>query len=132
MSSSSIKFCDLCDNIMFLLHNNQGKLEYRCRNCNFYEHVDENHSHIVSETKIGEDQDASYKQYITPNIRHDVTLPRVNNIMCPNKKCPHYLQEGKQEVIYIKYDQINMKYLYFCCNCDGFWRNNSNDNQDHR
>jgi hypothetical protein len=26
-------------------------------------------------------------------------------------------------VIYIKYDFINMKYLYHCCHCEHFWKN---------
>ncbi len=30
----------------------------------------------------------------------------------------------KSEVIYIKYDSINMKYLYICSNCGTSWKNN--------
>ena len=29
----------------------------------------------------------NYKLYINPYIKYDPTLPRVNNLVCPNNKC---------------------------------------------
>jgi hypothetical protein len=54
------------------------------------------------------------------NIKHDQTLPRVSNIECPNKACPKP-KESPNEVIVIKYDQINMGFIYCCEHCDQFW-----------
>ncbi len=33
-------------------------------------------------------------------------------------------EKPKKEVIYIKYDSINMKYLYICANCGTSWKKN--------
>jgi len=33
-------------------------------------------------------------------------------------------EKPKKEVIYIKYDNINMKYLYICANCGTSWKKN--------
>lgn len=35
------------------------------------------------------------------------------------KKCP----KPEKEVIFIKYDKANMRYLYYCCYCDTNWKN---------
>lgn len=69
------------------------------------------------------DQDmSSYKHFMTPYIKYDTTLPRVKNIKCANTSCKNKDPE-KQEVLYIKYDNVNMKYLYYCCHCEHFWKN---------
>jgi len=71
-----------------------------------------------------DDDTQSYKKYQTVNIKYDMTLPRVSNIPCPNK-CQDSLPEEEKkdpEVILIKYDPTGMKYLYFCCHCDHFWK----------
>jgi hypothetical protein len=73
---------------------------------------------IVSDKKYSNDS-ANLNSYLTPNIKYDLTLPRVSNIVCPNDSC----KPNANEVIYIKYDHANMKYLYFCCHCDHFWKN---------
>ena len=26
-----------------------------------------------------------------------------------------------KEIIYLRYDDTNMKYIYLCCNCDNSW-----------
>ena len=46
----------------------------------------------------------------------DPTLPRVSNIKCPNDNC-----EDETEVIYVRYDDINMKFVYICSECDTIW-----------
>jgi hypothetical protein len=33
-------------------------------------------------------------------------------------------EKPRKEVIYIKYDSINMKYLYICANCGTSWKKN--------
>ena len=51
----------------------------------------------------------------------DPTLPRVDNIDCPNKDCESQSHPEK-EVAYIKYDQTNMKYVYLCILCRQAWK----------
>jgi hypothetical protein len=86
-----------------------------CKNCNFS--ITENYSKsakTVIENKFHDDH-GNYSQYVTPYIVYDSTLPRVNNIKCVNK------DHKDDEVIVIKYDQANMKYLYYCVHCEVFW-----------
>jgi DNA-directed RNA polymerase subunit M/transcription elongation factor TFIIS len=61
-------------------------------------------------------------QFMTPNIANDPTLPRVNNIPCPNPSCTRAADQANR-VIYVKYDDRNMLYVYFCEHCQHFWRN---------
>ena len=56
----------------------------------------------------------------------DQTLPRVYNIPCPNKQCKTNEKDYKNpaEIIYMRYDDANMKYTYICTTCDTKWTNN--------
>ena len=112
-----MKFCKVCDNMLYIEVTEEQNLKYYCKNCNFNEiHQVEAESTVISEKTYTNDL-ANLSSYINPNIKYDLTLPRVSNIACPECK------PTDNEVIYIKYDQRNMKYLYFCCKCEHFWRN---------
>lgn len=121
-----MKFCPTCENMLYISVTSDNKLKNYCKNCAYNEIMDDNTAALVTSTVIGEDV-ASYKQYMTKNIKYDMTLPRVNNIKCPNSDCPTNDSKVKNpkdnEVIYIKYDQTNMLYLYYCCDCEHFWKN---------
>ena len=113
-----MKFCDICDNMMYH-HVEKGdtSLKLYCKNCNFESiEVAENQKSICIATKNFASDVNSYKNYMTTYIKYDPSLPRVNNIKCPSCK------PEKNEVIYLKYDHDNMRYLYFCCNCEHFWK----------
>ena len=112
-----MKFCSFCDNMLYMKINENKDLLYYCKNCNS-ESVQkkEGGSVCVIEDKNVDDV-AKYTQYINKNIKYDPTLPRVNNINCPS--CT---PTSPKEVIYIKYDFLNMKYLYYCCNCESFFK----------
>lgn len=131
-----MKFCDVCQNMLYVSTNDERGLVLYCKNCNFTKTFDYDKGSIQL-THVGEQSDEappppdtcitainysddarSYKQFLTPHIKYDMTLPRVNNIPCP-KQCS---KDGEGEVIYIKYDQENMKYLYYCCKCEHFWK----------
>ena len=62
--------------------------------------------------------------FVNPYIKYDPTLPRVNNIKCTNKDCNSKKNKLQNEVIYIKYDSKNMKYLYVCETCGETWKQN--------
>jgi hypothetical protein len=68
------------------------------------------------------DDDTNYKQYISKYLKYDPTLPRVNNISCPKSECPSKSGDKDVEVIVVKYDSANMKYMYYCTSCDTFWK----------
>lgn len=99
---------------------NGSKLLHKCKNCSYECEVDYATSAVcvVSNSVAGEK--ASYNRYMSKYIKFDPTLPRVKNIVCVNEKCTKKSDQDN-EIIYIKYDYKNLKYLYFCCHCDEFW-----------
>jgi aspartate carbamoyltransferase regulatory subunit len=57
----------------------------------------------------------------------DPTLPRIYTVKCPNDACKTNASDESDaktptEVIYIRYDDANLKYLYICTTCDHVWR----------
>ena len=54
----------------------------------------------------------------------DPTLPRINRIPCPNAECDTNTKETPREIIYIRYDDTNIKYMYLCSTCDYVWKTN--------
>ena len=66
----------------------------------------------------------------------DPTLPRVSKILCPNSDCKtnhgsskasDSPESGEREIIYLRYDAVNIKYVYLCSTCDTVWKNNENN-----
>ncbi len=97
------------------------KLQYFCRNCGqSVDGDDTDTKSCISRTNYTDDQ-GSYQQYATPYIKYDPTLPRVSNISCPNTKCKRK-PEQPGDVIYVKYDGNNMRFLYHCTYCETFWK----------
>lgn len=113
-----MRFCEICQNMLYLTEE-ENNLKLYCKNCNFstIEKSNDENNITIATKKLGIDK-LNFKSYMTPNIVYDVTLPRVNNIKCPSVDC----KPEQNEVIYVKYDHDNMKYLYCCCNCRTFWR----------
>jgi len=113
-----MKFCDICENMLYMEVIDTNHLEYYCKNCNHrVAHDDKDSGSVCVSTKNLIDDSTSFKNFMSPYTKLDQTLPRVNNIKCPNIEC----KPGEDEVIYIKYDHMNMKYLYACVKCNHFW-----------
>lgn len=115
-----MKFCDICHNFAYIQLDKDNRLQYHCKNCDNIMKNDEDHSICVTENNYTYDN-ANYKQFINKYLKHDPTLPRVTNVACPNKNCTKPSTEPN-EVIYVKYDSMNMKYMYHCVYCDHFWK----------
>jgi len=111
-----MKFCDTCHNMLYISVE-EDNLKHYCKNCNFS--TTDNYAtraECIVETNHDVCESGNYKQYMSKYIKYDPTLPRVNNIDCPS------CSTKPNKVIYIKYDHVNMKYLYYCCHCEHFWR----------
>ena len=50
------------------------------------------------------------------------TLPRINKILCPNSECTTNTKNTEREIIYLRYDDVNIKYIYVCSTCDSVWK----------
>jgi hypothetical protein len=122
-----MKFCGFCDNMMYIDLDENSKMNYFCKSCNNREEVDENTSICILDNNYIDDE-TNYQQYLNKHIKHDPTLPRVTNIECPNKKCSRSKNQHN-EVIIIKYDFTNMKFLYCCEYCSKFWKSEKNEHK---
>ena len=118
-----MKFCDMCNNMLYVNIDNDKNMIYYCKNCNNKEVIDKDQGSIcvIDDNKLTDE--LKYSQYINKYIKFDPTLPRVNNIICPNESCIKKSSD-ENEVIYIKYDFTDMKYIYKCAYCDHFWTKN--------
>ena len=121
-------FCNVCSNMYYLklVNDNCDKLTYYCRNCG-----DVNTDLIDTNKCILKEKLSKTSSNISINVNKytklDVTLPRISYIKCPNDKCESNTEEfdpKNREIIYIRYDDINMKYLYLCSHCDTTWKTN--------
>ncbi len=91
-----------------------------CRNCG---HSDFEKPGLVMETVIQEKAAETFSVVLNEYTKKDPRLPHLNNLKCPNQTCPSRQAGGPQsDIIYIKYDIQNMKYLYICTHCDQQWR----------
>ena len=58
-----------------------------------------------------------------PYILNDPTLPKLKTMKCVNPDCETNHEGAEPEVIYIKYNHLNLKYLYICTKCKTSWKN---------
>ena len=123
-------FCPKCGNMYYLQlkKDDEDKLIYYCRNCgNEDESLESNLTNLyVSKTDIKKEM--NYKTSINQYTKLDPTLPRITNIDCPNPDCDCNKTESKsdeplaqKEILYIRYDDANMKFVYLCAVCDTVW-----------
>ena len=124
-------FCETCGNMFYirLMSSEDNNLIYYCRKCgNENNNLGKNPKNIcVSKTHLTSGN-ISYKNIINKFTKLDPTLPRINNIKCPNDGCTSNLEKEnenykKNEIIYVRYDDKNMKFIYLCSNCDNIWKN---------
>lgn len=124
-----MKFCQVCENMLYIsiskVDEDVMKLTYSCKHCGFATFADDlgegsGDSSVVLSTDYSDDQTV-YKQFVSPYIANDPTLPRTSDIACPNGGCPK-AADAENEVIFVKYDPVNLKYLYHCMHCRTFWK----------
>ena len=114
-----MKFCKHCDNMLYLKLVDEDtedstikKPKYICNNCNNHNEYDKNDNSCLFKIDYNLDN-IKKSSFINPFIYEDITLPRAEGIKCPNENCP----KAKSEIIYIKYDNENMKFIYICLDC---------------
>jgi DNA-directed RNA polymerase subunit M/transcription elongation factor TFIIS len=103
--------------------DNPNKLVYYCRNCGNEDQIITNDTVTVSKTIIKKTEQ-SFGHIINKYTKLDPTLPRISNILCPNADCSTNTDDKEREIIYIRYDDVNMKYVYLCSECDTVWHTN--------
>ena len=121
-------FCNNCENMLYIRLSDEesesNKLIYSCRNCGNTEDTFTSKNICVLENSY-KNTESNIKQDINEYTKFDPTLPRINNIKCPNQACSSN-REGAtladKEVIYLRVDDVNMNYVYICAKCDTIWK----------
>lgn len=116
-------FCDKCSNMYYIRINEDdpNKLVYYCQKCGNEDALLASQNVCVSRTQIKKSEQ-SFNHIINKYTKFDPTLPRINNILCPDPNCPTNSNGKDREIIYIRYDDTNMKYVYLCSDCDTVWQ----------
>ena len=114
-------FCPTCRYYLYLDQNDKT-LRRICRNCGYQ--TEDKKGGLILEIDLKQKTSEGYKILMNEFTKKDPTLPHVNTIKCPKQECISNQpgQESKREVIYIRYDDINMKYIYVCAHCDTMWK----------
>jgi DNA-directed RNA polymerase subunit M/transcription elongation factor TFIIS len=121
-------FCAVCRNMYYLKLTDGGEgLTHYCRHCG---HEDPNltaKDACVSTTQFKRSEQ-KYAHAVNQYTKLDPTLPRTRLIRCPTQACPSNAPPSEdgasapdREVLYIRYDDVSMKYLYMCVHCDTMW-----------
>ncbi len=128
-----MKFCTECNNMYYIKIDDldSSRLSYYCRNCGHKDVNDDDGGICVINTQLKKGAH-HFEHIVNKYTKLDPTLPRVYNIPCPNTMCcTNTVQKQKEnkenvnntsrEVLYIRYDDSKLKYLYMCCKCDNIW-----------
>jgi len=117
-------FCTNCSNMYYirLSEEDPNSIVYYCRNCG---HENKNislDSVTISKTSFKHNRQ-KYSSIINKYTKMDPTLPRINTIKCPNQACTsnEEQKEKEREIIYLRYDDVNMNFVYMCSTCDTVW-----------
>jgi DNA-directed RNA polymerase subunit M/transcription elongation factor TFIIS len=126
-------------------------LVYYCRFCGHEDNEPTDDGVVVLRTEYKKTEQ-QFSHMINRYIKHDPTLPRITNVKCPNEGCKSNGSTDKSNgstdksnsssasgghdspvaskdassVIYLRYDDANMKYLYICEHCDTTWKTDDN------
>jgi hypothetical protein len=102
-----------------------NKLQYYCRNCNYTDDsICTDGGCILNTQSNGIDK--KYNHIVNKYTKQDPTLPRMYNMNCPNSLCESNKEsvQNKPEIVYFRYDDNNLRYLYICTVCDTTWKTN--------
>ena len=133
---SSIRFCPVCRYYLYLqaspqiatigltateIPESSRKLFRLCRNCGYME--DDVKGGLLSEIIVGERSAEGYKILYNEHTRFDPNLPHLRGVMkCPDPACDSNHDKAQSDIIYMKYDSVNLLYMYICNICAYRWR----------
>lgn len=125
-----MEFCNLCENMLYIKDNPDDAFDVKlyCKNCNFNKPLSETkESKLIIQNLYNTQNVKDYKNILNDNIIYDPTIPHIDNITCPNGACSRP-PDANNDIMYIKVDQTNLKFIYYCVYCKEFWENNLKKN----
>ncbi len=116
-------FCSNCENMFYIRldSDDSHKLIYYCRKCGNEDTTITSENMCVSKEQVRKGEQR-FSNMINEYTKLDPTLPRISSIRCPSADCESNSDESLREVIYIRYDDTNMKYIYLCAVCNTSWK----------
>jgi DNA-directed RNA polymerase subunit M/transcription elongation factor TFIIS len=118
-------FCSVCSNMYYIRINadDTNKLVYYCRKCGNEDKLLAIENVCVTKTQVKKTEQ-TFHNIINKYTKLDPTLPRINTVLCPNADCATNSSKSPEprEIIYIRYDDMNMRYVYLCSTCDTVWK----------
>jgi DNA-directed RNA polymerase subunit M/transcription elongation factor TFIIS len=118
----------------------ENELQYYCRHCGNIDNTIASENICVSKVNVKHSTTPqSFSQVVNKYTKLDPTLPRIHTMRCPNDECPSNDKvssgaggagggggagkstKSKSEIIYVRYDDTNLKYVYLCAKCDKVW-----------
>ena len=121
-------FCTNCGNMYYIrLDEEETKLIYYCRKCGQEDTKIGTETIIVSKTMVHNNK-ISRNNIINQYTKLDPTIPHIHSILCVNSKCPSNDESSdlKSDILYIRYNTNDLKYVYLCYHCDTKWSNDIN------
>jgi DNA-directed RNA polymerase subunit M/transcription elongation factor TFIIS len=118
-----MKFCSKCENMTYISINEKDPniINYYCRMCG---HVDNSNENLcILNTKYS--KNITNINVINQYTKFDPTLPHLYNIDCINSDCKSNVDNKvRSDIIYIRYDNANLKNVYLCTHCNTSWNTN--------
>jgi hypothetical protein len=107
--------------------SNPNQISYYCRNCKHKDETITEEGVCVLNKKINTNEQ-NFSHIVNKYTKMDPTLPRIYNMKCPNEQCITNKEKGSKptEIIYLRYDDNNLKYVYVCVDCDFVWKTSEN------
>lgn len=120
-----LQFCSKCDFMYYLRINkeNEDKPEYYCRVCgNIDDELTKGVCVLNTKSSTRKINPNSSSKYSILDIRN----PHIYNIPCPNVDCnSNKSKDISPDIIYKRYNDDDMKYIYTCVHCKNEWETNN-------
>jgi DNA-directed RNA polymerase subunit M/transcription elongation factor TFIIS len=113
---------------------NINNLTYYCRFCGNKDDQVAKEGVVVLKTQYKQSEQ-KFNHMVNKYTKYDPTLPRKTSMKCPNELCNDQSATATataaataaatvagSDIIYLRYDDENMKYLYICSNCNFTWK----------
>lgn len=96
MEETGVRFCDVCDNLMQLKIGESRQLVMMCRHCGSRGSASRGKRSVLVSEVDHAGVASQWRQYATPALKADPTLPRARFIPCPNESCPSRRRRGRR------------------------------------
>ena len=122
-------FCENCENMYYIkVGVDSNSLMYYCRKCG-HENASLTSSNICVSKMYIKRTEQQFNHSINSYTKNDPTLPRSTTIKCPSCSSSNDAAASSSsasivnpEVIYVRYDDAHMKYVYLCTKCETTWK----------